>query len=112
LDKAVWGYLKMGNQKAAKALALKSAEELPENYRIQTALGQIAASEGDYAGAVNYYRRTVELRPNSHIDHYRLAQMLAKIGLHDEAVEHAATAVRITPKPEYAALLKELTAGK
>jgi tetratricopeptide (TPR) repeat protein len=111
-DKAVWGYLKMGNQKAAKALALKVIEEQPANYRNQNALGQIAASEGDYAGAANYYRRAVELRPNSHVDHYQLALMLVKVGLHDEAVEHAAAAVRITPQPEYRALLKELTAGR
>ena len=111
-DKAVWGYLKMGNQKAAKALAMRVAEEQPENYRIQNALGQIASSEGDYAGAANYYRRAVELRPNSHVDHYRLALMFAKIGLHDEAVEQAAIAVRIAPQPEYQALLRELRAGR
>ena len=111
-DKAVWGYLKMGNQKAAKELALKAAEEQPQNYRIQNALGQIAASEGAYASAANYYRRAVELRPNSHVDHYRLALMLVKIGLHDEALEQAATAVRIAPQPEYRALLQELRAGR
>ena len=111
-DKAVWGYLRMGNQAAAKKLALKAAEEQPESYRIQSALGLIAASEGDYAGAANYYRRAVELRPNSHVDHYRLALMLVKIGLQDEAVEHAAAAVRIAPQPEYRALLQELRAGR
>jgi 4-amino-4-deoxy-L-arabinose transferase-like glycosyltransferase len=111
-DKAVWGYLRMGNQAAAKKLALRAAEEQPDNYRIQSALGLIAASEGDYAGAANYYRRAIELRPNSHVDHYRLARLLVQIGLRDEAVEHATAAVRLAPQPEYRALLEELRAGR
>jgi tetratricopeptide (TPR) repeat protein len=111
-DKAVWGYLRMGNQAAAKKLALRAAEEQPDNYRIQSALGLIAASEGDNAGAANYYRRAIELRPNSHVDHYRLARLLVQIGLRDEAVEHAAAAARIAPQPEYRALLQELRAGR
>ncbi|MBN2317464.1 MAG: glycosyltransferase family 39 protein [Acidobacteria bacterium] len=111
-DKAVWGYLRMDNLKAAKALALKVFDEQPNNYRILNALGQIAASEGDYTRAANYYRRAVELRPKSHIDHYRLALMLAKIGLQNEAVEHAATALSLARKPEYRALLQELRAGR
>jgi tetratricopeptide (TPR) repeat protein len=111
-DRAIFGYLQMGKREEAKELALRAAEEQPGNYRVQQALGQIASSEGDHAGAVNYYRRAVELKPDSYVDQYNLAVALFKIGLREEAIEHAAIAARINSNPEYRALLQELTAGK
>lgn len=111
-DKAVFGYLKMGNREAAKSLALQAVREQPDNYRIHKALGQMAADAGDFAGAANHYRRAVKLKPDSYVDHYSLALVLAKSGLREEAIEHASIALRISPKPEYRALLRELAAGR
>lgn len=112
LDKAVWGYINTGNTKAAKEFALKAAEVQPDNYRIPQALAYIATVEGNFPAAAQYYRRTVELKPDSHVAHYRFAQLLKKMGMHDEAVAHAQKAFSIAQQPEYRALLQELTAGR
>ena len=112
LDKAVWGYLNTGNTGAAKKFALKAAVEQPGNYRIQQALAYIAANEGDLAASANYYRRAIELKPDSHQAHYRFALLLKKMGMHDQAVAHAREAVRIAAQPEYRDLLQELATGK
>jgi tetratricopeptide (TPR) repeat protein len=111
-DRAIFGYLKMGKREEAKALAMRALEEQPGNFKIQQALGAIAVSEGDDAGAVNFYRRAVELKPDSFVDQYNLAVALVKVGLRREAMEHAAMAVRIFPNSENKLLLQRLTEGK
>lgn len=111
-DRVVWGYVRMGKQDMAKTVATRVAAEQPRNSAIQEALGYIAGTEGDYPGAVEYYRRAVELRPDSHVAHYNLAKMLVKTGARDEAANQAAIAVRIAPLPDYKALLDELTPMK
>jgi 4-amino-4-deoxy-L-arabinose transferase-like glycosyltransferase len=108
-DRAIWGYIKMGNKDEAKILAMKAASEEPMNSAIQEALGHIAAEEGRASSALEYYRRAVELKPDSHVAHYNLAKLLIKIGDEDEARKEAAIAVHITPLPQYQRLLEELT---
>ena len=111
-DRMIWGYVKMGKLDAAKQAAAQAASEAPANSKIQEALGYIAATQGDDAGAVAHYRRAAELKPDSHVAHYNLARMLVKMGSRDEAASQAATAVRIAPLPEYRQLLEELTATR
>ncbi len=112
LDKAVWGYIRMGDIGAAKQAGLKAAATQPNNYRLFEALAYIAAEEKDYAGAAEHYRRAIRIKPDSHVAHFRLARLLERMGRRDEAAAHAAAAVRIARRPEYEALLRELTAGK
>lgn len=108
-NRAVWGYLKMGDREHATALATKAALAEPMNSGIQEALGYIEAAEGRYGSAIDHYRRATQLKPDSHIAHYNLARMLLKEDRLDEAKREAEIAVEIAPLPEYRLVLKQLT---
>ena len=62
--------------------------------------------------AEKYYRRAIELKPDSHAAHYRYAKLLKKMGRHEEAAAQRGSSAKIAGQPEYRALLQELTAGR
>ena len=111
-DRAIWGYLKMGNKDRAKELALKAATDDPRNAKILEALGYIAFVEERYPDAVEHLRRAIEVKPDSHIARYNLAKALIKTGDRAGAFKEAESAVRLAPLPDYQALVEELSAGR
>jgi tetratricopeptide (TPR) repeat protein len=107
----VLGYLRMGELDAARDLAIKVAADNPTNATVFEALGAIASARGDPAQAAGYLRRAVSLKPDSHVAQFNLARALRDSGDRAGAASAAAAAMRLSPRPEYAALLAELGAA-
>jgi 4-amino-4-deoxy-L-arabinose transferase-like glycosyltransferase len=108
-DKAVYGYLKMGDLEAAKKVALKAVAEQPGYYKIHEALAAVAATEKDYPTAVNHYKRALQIKPDSHVAHFECARLLSIMGKNEEALAHARAAMEISPRTAYQTLVKKLT---
>ncbi len=61
-------------------------------------LGDWLLAEGDEAGAIEHYRRAVEIAPDLAVKaHFELGRLLFKDGQVDEAIEHLKQAVALRP---------------
>ena len=107
-DRAVWGYIKMGDIPRARELAQRATEAEPSNGAILEALGYLAGTSRQYTEAARYFERAIAVRPRSHIAHYNLAQAYMALGRRQEAAQEARTAVNLYPSPAYQALLNRL----
>ncbi len=67
----------------------------PANVLIYANMGDIEASRGDWARAIEYYRRAVEVEPGLADAHERLGRLLIQDGRREEAIKHLEEAVRI-----------------
>jgi len=74
--------------------ALARAPLDPEVHRVHGAIREVRA---DYAGAVDAYRRAVELEPGAAYRHLSLGLALRSLGRHDEAAAVCTRAVELSP---------------
>ena len=74
--------------------ALARAPLDPEVHRVHGAIREVHA---DYAGAVDAYRRAVELEPRTAYRHLSLGLALRSLGRHDEAAAVCSRAVDLSP---------------
>lgn len=109
-DHAIWGYIKMGNPAAARALAERSVVAQPDNEPVLEALGYLAARTGNYADAIRYYRSAVKLRPHSHLAHFNLAKSLLEAGDGSGAAAEATEAMKLSPSADTQKLLERAEA--
>ncbi len=75
-----------------------------EAVKLATALhteGNVKAARGDFEGAIELYRRAVELFPDYSVAHYNLGVACSGAKRHREAVEAYSEAIRL--KPDFAA---------
>ncbi|MFI4890838.1 MAG: glycosyltransferase family 39 protein [Steroidobacterales bacterium] len=107
-DHIVWGYLKMGRNAEAAAIAERVIREQPDNASVLEAAGVIAASRGQYPQAHEYLQRALVLRPASHVGHYNLARVYLAEDDREHAAEEARIALRLNPAPEYQDLLNQI----
>jgi|GEM_PF-2656071 len=75
---------------AQQAIALA-----PARYEAQVVLGDAYRSQNEFAQALQAYQRAVELAPTLSVLHSRQAEMLARLGLADEALAASLTALAI-----------------
>ena len=104
----VWGFIKMGDLEAAQTTVEKVPAGSISSAKWEEALGFIAWSRQDLETAALHYERAVELNPGSHVAHYNLAMMLARMGQPEKAVIHTRIALGIAQLPEYQQLLQSL----
>lgn len=62
-----------------KAIAISPSAQPYSN------IGAVLHEKGDYAGAIDAYRKAIDLRPNSHITHRNLGDALLRLGRKMEA---------------------------
>jgi tetratricopeptide (TPR) repeat protein len=107
-ERITWGYIRMGQLDKAGALASNRLRAHPDNASLQEALGYIAIAQGREMEAIERYRAALAVRPGAHAAHYNLARLLARAGRQDEALREARAAARLSPQPDYLALLAAL----
>ena len=106
-DRVIWGYIKMGRNAEAAALAERVVREQPDNGPVVEALGYLAAAERRYDEAAVSFRRAVELRPRSYFAHYNLAKAYLALGRGGEALQEAKIARDLGPSGDAEALVAE-----
>lgn len=74
---------------------LSTMESLAANSRAVTQRGIRLAERGDYAAAEEQFRRVLEIRPGTAIDHSNLASALLRQGNHGEALQGFKTAMSL-----------------
>jgi len=109
-DHVVWGYIKMGKSEDARVMAERIATAQPDNAPVVEALGYLAATDGQYDRAADYYQRAVALRPQSYLAHFNLAKTYLALGERRRAVAEAELASRLNPCAETQTLLREAQA--
>jgi TolB-like protein/Flp pilus assembly protein TadD len=84
--------LERGRQHTTRAIALDDRDPWG-----QIALGYWALMERRTSEAISAFRRAVSFNPSSAIGHFHLSHGLAFAGQDKEAIEHAETAIRLSP---------------
>jgi predicted Zn-dependent protease with MMP-like domain len=97
---SAWTALDRGDVKAAKAVAEAAKVAEPDAPEVHTLLGAIASSEGDYEGAMNGFRRAIELDPEYFDPVFLGAQAAAADGALEEALELAERALDLSDEEE------------
>ncbi len=87
-------YQSLGNDEAALAeyQRANAIRPLPQAY---SNMGALLHARADYAGAVDAYRKAIDLRPASHVTHRNLGDALARLGRAGEARRSYRQAVRL-----------------
>lgn len=107
-DRIAWGYIRMGRFDAAGEVAAVELRARPGNASLREALAYVAIARGRDAEAIAHYRAALAIRPASHVAHYNLARVLARTGRAEEALAEAREAARLSPQPDYQALVRTL----
>jgi predicted Zn-dependent protease len=59
----------------------------PEDHTLLMYLGQLALKKGQAKRGIEFYRKAVEMEPDSYVGWKMLAEALKKLGMKDEAIE-------------------------
>ena len=81
----------------ARAICTNLLTRRPEMVQALSLMGGIYYAEGELEKAAEYFRKTVQLKPDSAEDHMDLGLVLAQMGNKNESVEHLSEAVRLDP---------------
>jgi len=84
---------KTGSPAAARAAYERALERWPDDLTALIGLGNAAHRDGDFEGAEQAFRRATLVHPRSAAAHNNLAQTLAELDRHDEALAEAREAV-------------------
>ena len=81
----------------AKRLCKQLVAKRPEFWEGYIHLGNIAMSQKDYATAISYLQRSIELKPDLDVAHNNLGNAFQALGKFAEAIEHFHKALQIRP---------------
>ncbi|WP_169975529.1 tetratricopeptide repeat protein [Tautonia rosea] len=91
----VWGTLleilaERGDEESLRKTIARIPAEVEDDVRIWLHRGSVLEREGDLSQAADSYAEAIRIDPNGASGHYRLGQLLNRLGRHDEAEEHLA----------------------
>jgi len=89
-----------GNFNVAEKKAITLLQKFPDNFILYNMLGVISASQKKYNEAIEYFKKTIQINPNSAQAYYNLGKVLSAIEQYRESISNYAQAIKI--KPNYA----------
>lgn len=91
-------FAKQGDLPNAEILLLQAEAQQPNDSRVLSALGNIAALRGNYGDAEARYRSALELDPSDPTLHANLGNALRELGRYNEAILHLDSALSFQPR--------------
>ena len=79
---------------------LEAVRQRPDDARARFELGNVWASLGRHAEALDEFQRVIQLRPDVAAAHFNLANSLLSLGRWHEAAQTLETCVSLEPSPE------------
>src|SRR5262249_22861477 len=76
-------HLKRNRRAEARALFTRVLDAMPERHEAVLALAKVMALDGEYAGAAEYYRRALAMRPDDAVTRTNLGICLLEMGERD-----------------------------
>jgi Tfp pilus assembly protein PilF len=90
-------HVKRNNRATARAIFLQVLAAVPERYDVLPALAKVMALDGEYAAAVDLYRRALALRPDDDVTRNSLGRCLLEMGERDAGEASLREAMRGVP---------------
>jgi protein O-mannosyl-transferase len=103
-------HVQLGFWTNSETLFLRALTVTRENYVMHNNLGNVLATQGRWAAAVEQYKLALQIRPDLHDAQYNLGVILGRLGRREEAIHHLREALKLRPNdPETQGELNRLS---
>lgn len=91
-------YVKQGNYEQVRILGGVLIQQRPQFYELYDLMADTALKQEDYAGAVPYAEKSLELKPDRFKVHFNLGVAYSKLDRNDEAAEQFEKVLQLIPQ--------------